>query len=751
MQPSFSPACECERMDIGSREDIIVSLAAAISLGTFITAAARTFRFPTVVLLLAAGIALGPEGLHLIRPASFQAFLPAIASLAIAIILFEGGLTLDLAGCRADMVVIRRLLTLGVLVTWFGAAACIRLVLDIDFSFALLAGSLVIVTAPTVIIPMLRRARLQPRLHRILHWEAVLTNPIGVLCAILCFDWIIGRAGEQALLGFLLRAVTGTAMGVAGGFLMYVAATRRMIPEQLRNAFWLATAVLVFGATEYIYPEAGLLAATVAGLFLAWKQPGDIQDIKKFKAEITDLLIGTLFLLLAGRLSLERVADFGLPGLAAVALVICAIRPVSILLCGWKTDLTWRERAFLSWIAPRGVVAASMASLFALQAEQLGYVAQAEVLELFTYSVIIATVTLQGITAGPAASLLGLRRPAPAGWLIVGGHRFGRDIARLITSAFQVPAAIIDTNQRHVREARDQGLEALHADALEGDLAELHDSVPAAGNLLALTDNAELNELLCQRWAELLGAAHVFRWSPQHGGSAPARRNAGAVFGADLPYPSVIAGELAGGDSQFIVVPAADVAGLSDALPLFRLRGKELFAVTSEAAGVKQRPEEKLAVLFRASGLLSQSLENGDVLDVDVDSLEDLYRVLAAAAARRCPGISEHELADGLRRKDDSLLPSLGEGVALPHLLDAGVRRRVCIAARLARGLVLADAAEPIRLVFFVISPEGDPKGHLATLAAISRFCAQEHHRTSLIEAPGAPAMKAYLRAHCER
>jgi len=736
---------------MGSREEIIVSLAAAISLGTLITAAARTFRLPAAFLLLAAGVALGPEGLNLIRLASLQAFLPALVSIAVAIILFEGGLTLDLEGFKADMVVIRRLVTLGVLVTWFGAAACIRLVLDVELPFALLAGSLVIVTSPTVIIPLLRRARLQPRLHRILHWEAVLTNPIGVLCAILCFDWVIRHAAGQALFTFFLRVLTGTALGFAGGALMYALAARRLVPEQLRNVFWLATAVLVFGATEYLYPEAGLLAATVAGLFLAWKQPGDLHEIKKFKSEITELLIGTLFLLLAGRLNLERVADFGLPGLAAVALAIVMVRPVNVLLCGWKTGLTWRERVFLSWIAPRGVVAASMASLFALQAEQLGYIAQARVFELFTYSVIIATVTLQGISASPAAQLLGLRRPDPTGWLIVGGHRFGCDLARLLAGEFQVPTAIIDTNQRHVREARDQGLEALHADALESDLAELYDRVPAIGNLLALTDNAELNELLCQHWAELLGPSHVFRWSPQPGGSASPRHYAGAVFGTDLPYPSVIAGELDAGDSQLLVVPAAEAAGLSDALPLFRRRGRELLVATPENGGARQRPDEKLAVLLRASGLLSQSLENGDVLDVHADSLEDLCGVLAAAAARRCPGISEQELAGDLRQKNHALLPYLGGGVALPHIYDAAARRRVCIAARLARGLVLPDAAEPIRLVFFVISPPDDPKGHLATLAAISRFCVQERHRRALLEAAGAPAMKAYLRAHCER
>ena len=396
--------------------DMLLTMAAAISAGVILLALAHRLNLPAIVLLVAGGVALGPEGLGLVKPAVLGDGLRVIVALAIGLILFEGGLTLDVRGYRSASSMIQRLLTIGLLTTGLSTAVAIWLIFDFPFAFCLLAASLVVVTGPTVIAPLLKRIKVQAKLHGILHWEGVLIDPIGVFIAILCFEWIVVQDHEQVLWRFLLRFVWGLGLGIVGGVLVYLLIRIRLIVDEMLNVFALAAAVLIFGLAESFLPEAGLLAVTASGFVLGILGPGQLKRIRHFKAEITDLLIGTLFILLVARLDLDQFIAFGSQGALLVAAVVLVARPLNILNSSWGLkDFNWREKLFLSWVAPRGIVAASMASLFAINLQEKGIFPQAPFLETFTYSIIISTVVLQGFSAGLLAWALGLKRPPPQG------------------------------------------------------------------------------------------------------------------------------------------------------------------------------------------------------------------------------------------------------------------------------------------------------------------------------------------------
>lgn len=529
----------------GHTHDMLVSMVAAISIGVLLLVVSRRFNIPGIVLLLFGGFFLGPTCLGIVQPDSLGTGLNVIASLAIGLILFEGGLTLDLDGYRSASDVIKRLLTVGVLITWLTTALAIILIFGVDISTALIAGSLVIVTGPTVIAPLLRRINVTNRIRTILHWEGVLIDPIGVFIAVLCFEWVATLGGTAAVANFALRVAVGFSFGVLGGLGTYYAVKRRYVPEHMINVFAVACAVLVFGVAESILSESGLLAVTIAGFLLGFKKPVRLAQIREFKEQITELLIGTLFILLAARLSPEQFISFGQKGLMIVAVVMFVVRPLNILICSAGLGLAWREKLFLSWVAPRGIVAASMASLFVLSGKLDGSTPDDRFIETFVYSVISATIILQGFTAGWLARLLGLYQPERKGWVIVGAHSMGRAIAKFVTEAVGAQVLIIDSNLTAISQAKEEGFLAIYGDARNPETLDLDEilGVYSVGNLLALTDNEDLNTLVCQRWAEELDKTRLFRWG-RISASAKSTTDAGILIWSDLPKPSLLSDAL---------------------------------------------------------------------------------------------------------------------------------------------------------------------------------------------------------------
>lgn len=722
---------------VGGAQGALWALCFAVGAGCILTVLSRRLHLPTIVLLLLGGFALGSEGLGVLDPNALGEFLPMIVSLAVGLILFEGALTLDLKEFKQTSTVIKRLLTVGVLITWLGSGLTAYLVFDTSPSFSLLMGSLITVTGPTVIVPLLRRIRVQQKLGSILHWEGVLIDTIGVFTAILCFEWVVEGGGAVALPNFLTRIVGGMVIGVVGGYLIYWTMRKNWVPDNIVNAFALAGAMLVFGATELIKPEAGLLSVTVAGLIVGIKKPRQLREIKAFKAEIVDLLIGMLFILLVARLEIQQFIDFFKVGGGWVLFsVILLIRPISIAVSAWGTPLNIREKAFLSWVAPRGVVAASMASLFALSlSAKEESVGDPALLEAFVYSVICATVLIQGLSAGLVAKALGLQRPAPNDWVIIGAHHFGRELARKLMRKDEQHVLLLDTNARNITLAQKEGLPALHRDGMEAEkLYENEQALFGAGCVLALTDNVELNQILMQRWAEELDSENVFGWIPLDNPTEEDQLTGQSVFG-DLSRPAVIGSELLQGESSFETVTWEEGKNLAsgDWHPLFIRRGKQLKAVPRDSSLKEMvKEDDEVICLRRSEGFLLRALHSGGFLNIGCDSIESLYQQLAHVATEHVPTILEDQVMEDLSEQGRVFPAFLGHGVAIPHVYCADLDYRICFVAHLKDGLSIPGQDEAIDFVFFIISPKGDTEGHLATLAEIAKTCRSDRLRQQI-------------------
>lgn len=736
---------------VANNQTPLWSLCLAVGTGCFLTVLSRRLQLPTIVLLLLGGFSLGPEGLGWLEPDALGDYLPMIVSLAVGLILFEGGLTLDLKQFSQTSKVIQRLLSVGVIITWLGAALSAYLVFDTSPAFALLMGSCVIVTGPTVIVPLLHRVRVQQKLSSILHWEGVLIDSIGVFIAILCFEWVVEGGGAVALPNFIIRIVSGIGIGAAGGYLIYFMMRRGWVPDNIVNAFALASAMLIFGAAEIIKPEAGLLSVTIAGLIVGIKKPRQLREVKAFKAEIVDLLIGMLFLLLVARLEFQQFLDFFAVGGGWILFaVILVIRPISVAASSWGTGLTLREKALLSWIAPRGVVAASMASLFALTlANQENPAGDGALLESFVYSVICATVLIQGLSSGIVAKLLGLQRPAPNEWVIIGAHTFGRELAKHLSHEDIQEVTLLDTNARNVALAQHDGLKAVHGDGMEAEkLYEEDERLYSAGYILALTDNIELNQILMQRWAEQLNSECVFGWIPSDSPTSEDQLTGQSVFG-DLSRPTQIGSELLQGESAFETVVWTEGTTLpsGDWHPLFVRRGRQLRAIAHDAALKDMvKVDDEVICLRRSGGFLLRALERGAFLPLACEDIEHLYRQLAHAAAEAYDSLDEAKILRDLTDQGRLFPAFLGHGYAIPHVYCPGLSARICFAAKLEQPIEIMGQTEAVHTVFFLISPQGDNEGHLATLAEIARNCRSERRRKALLEANSMDRIVAALR-----
>lgn len=725
---------------LGSTQDGLWSLCFAIGAGCLLTVLSRRLHLPTIVLLLIGGFSLGPMGAEVLDPNDLGDFLPMIVSLAVSLILFEGALTLDLKEFQQTSIIIKRLLTIGVLITWLGSALTAHIVFHTSPSFSLLMGSLIIVTGPTVIVPLLRRIRIHQKLSRILHWEGVLIDTIGVFIAILCFEWVVGGGGAVALPNFIIRIVSGMVIGVTGGSLIYWMMHKNWVPNNIINAFALAGALLIFGATELIKPEAGLLSVTIAGLIVGIKKPRQLREIKAFKAEIVDLLIGMLFILLVARLEVQQfITFFNRGGGWVLFSVILLIRPISVLASSWSTSLNIREKALLSWLAPRGVVAASMASLFALTlSSKSNYLGDADLLESFVYSVICATVLIQGLSAGLFSKLLGLQRPAPNDWVIIGAHHFGRELASKIKFENTRQVILLDTNARNIAFAQEEGLSAIHCDGMEAEkLYENEQALFGAGFILALTDNVELNQILMQRWAEELDSEKVFGWIPLNYPTQDHHLTGQSVL-SNLSRPAVIGTELLQGISNFETVVWKDGKSLAsgDWHPLFIRRGK-LLKVVPQDTSLKElvRAEDEVVCLRRSEGFLMRALHRGGVCKIRCETLESLYEELAKIEKKDVPSLIKKQVLEDLSAQNRIFPAYLGHGIAIEHVYCESLDHRICYLVHLDEGLIISEHCEIIDCVFFIISPKGDIDGHLTTLAEIAKNCRNPHVRKRLKKA----------------
>ncbi|MEN0110913.1 MAG: cation:proton antiporter [Planctomycetota bacterium] len=490
-------------------------LAGVLALGVGAQWLAWRTRLPAIVLLLAFGFGMGvvvgpPE-----EYVGAEALLPVV-SLAVGVILFEGGLSLRVQEVRETRAVVLRLVTVGLAVNWAGATIAAHWLMGFSWPMATLLGALLTVSGPTVILPLLRQVRPTGRIGSVIKWEGIVNDPIGAVLAALVFEVVAhGVGGDLAaesawMLG--KTALIGVLLGGGSALLVVWLLRRYLVPDFLQNAVVLGVVILVFAVSNRLQPESGLVTVTVLGLWLANQSRASVKHVVEFKENLRVLLISILFIILSSRVQIgwEEVGAIGWGGLAFVAVLIGVIRPAATLLATVGSDLSRNERLLLAWIHPRGIVAAAVASLFALELGKDNAMAgEADRLVLATFLVIVGTVLTYGLTLGPLARRLGLSREDPQGVLFAGASPLVRQLAQALDKE-GVPTLLVDTNPQNVAAARMSGLRVQYASI--GSEFVLHGvDLGGIGRLLAVTPNDEVNSIAAMEFRELFGSANVYQ------------------------------------------------------------------------------------------------------------------------------------------------------------------------------------------------------------------------------------------------
>jgi len=485
-----------------------VTVAVALAAGMLAQAIARHARLPGIVVLLAAGVLLGPDLLGVVRPDQLGTALHGLVGFAVAVILFEGGLKLDLKRLRAQGRVIRSLLTLGALVTAVGGALAARWLMGWGWRVSILFGALVIVTGPTVVTPLLRRIKVRHKVTTVLEAEGVLIDAVGAVVAVVALEVMLSFSGHGVAAGFLQvvgRLLFGLCSGLAAGFVLaWILRVENLVPEGLQNVFTLSSILALFQVSNAFVPESGVMTVTAAGMVMGNVQNRLHRDLREFKEQLTVMLIGMLFVLLAAGVSLEQVRSLGWRGLATLAALMWLVRPLNILASTWGSDLTLRERAFLSWIAPRGVVAAAVASLFVqtisaevARGDPRGVWAGSEQLQAMVFMVIGGTVLVQGLSGGLVARLLDVRRPDNRGYAILGANELGHALGRLLRDCGE-EVMFLDGNPQACHTVEQDGFKVVYGNVLLGRTlfrARLEDRAAC----IAVTPNEEANLLFAHQ------------------------------------------------------------------------------------------------------------------------------------------------------------------------------------------------------------------------------------------------------------
>lgn len=468
-------------------------------------------RMPAILFLLAGGIAAGPLFGFLVPEQVFGDLLFPVISLAVAIILFEGSLTLRYEEIRGHGKMVRNLVPVGSIVTCLIGTLVARWALGVSWEVALLFGAISIVTGPTVIAPLLRSVRPKSKLANILRWEGIIIDPVGALLAVLVFEGIVswgqGNVFSHSLYIFGKTLLVGFLIGAAAGYLNGLVLRKHWIPQYLHNAGTLTFMLGVYAISNELAHESGLLTVTIMGIWMANMKRVPIESILEFKESLSVLLISALFIILAARVEFAAIAELGWALVVVLAALMLVARPLSIFLSAIGTDLNLREKLFLSWIAPRGIVAAAVSALFAFQLEKLGYESAATLVPL-VFMLIIATVTLQSLTARPVARLLKVAEPAEYGFLILGANNVARMIAQALKK-HEVPVTLADTNWENVRQARMDNLQVYFGNPVS-EHASTHLDLTGIGKLLVISPYKHMNSLATYHFLDWFGKNCVF-------------------------------------------------------------------------------------------------------------------------------------------------------------------------------------------------------------------------------------------------
>ena len=546
----------------------MIAIAAIGALGGLCQWLAWRFKLPSILFLLTAGILAGPI-FGLLNPDELLGdLLFPIVSIFVAIILFEGGLTLKFKDIRGHGTVVRRLISVGVLLTGVLIAVAVHFLFDMPWPLAFVFGSITVVSGPTVVKPLLRAVRPSDKVGHILHWEGILIDPIGVFLALLVFNFVMLDAPDKSFsyMAILLvkLVVIGGGIGLAAGAATALVLRRYLVPDFLVNVLTLVMVVCAFTLSETLQHESGLLAVTIMGVWLANTRGLHIDEILHFKEDLSVLLISSLFILLASRVDISLIPQYGWQILLLLVIIQLIIRPLNAWLCTMGSGLSNSERAFIGWISPRGIVAAAVSSVFVLRLQEAD-MPMSELLVPLTFSVIIGTVVFQSLSAKMVADKLGISNPEPNGVLFIGAN----DIAIQLATALRehsISVMLSDSSWRNVSQARQAGFSAYHGNATSGHAMENLD-LQGIGKMIAVSSNRDTNALAGMHFRQDFGSNAVFTLEGTSNEEAyerfdTANRNrANPLFDATLSF-SGLSKRLRNGEIRHLTIPeeAEDVA-----------------------------------------------------------------------------------------------------------------------------------------------------------------------------------------------
>ncbi|MGF1486664.1 MAG: cation:proton antiporter [Prochloraceae cyanobacterium] len=479
---------------------VLMVLTVIAGIGAQVTA--KYLKVPSIVFLLLFGIAFGRDGLGFINPQLLGSGLEVIVSLSVALILFEGGLSLQTRELAKISQSLRNLITLGSLISLVGGAVAAHYLGEFSWQLAFLYASLVIVTGPTVIGPLLKQVAVNKKVATLLESEGVIIDPIGAITAVLMLGIVLngGADPKNIIAGLFVRLIIGAAIGAAGGWVIgWFLKETKIISADLKNLVVLAGVWGLYCLAQYIEEESGLMATVIAGMVMSAANIPELRLLRRFKSQLTVLTVSVLFILLAADLSLASLVALGWPGLLTVLSLMFFVRPLNVWLCTWGSDFNWREKTFISWIGPKGIVSASVASLFALLLAE-NEINGGDSIKALVFLTIIITVVVQGLSAQFVANFLQINAGQAQGAVIVGSNPLARLIATLLQDRDR-SVALIDTNAREVEAAQKDNLRVFLSSAMDTEVLE-EAGLDSMGTFLAMTKNGEVNFVLAQRASE---------------------------------------------------------------------------------------------------------------------------------------------------------------------------------------------------------------------------------------------------------
>ncbi len=564
--------------------DLSIGLAAVVVLGVGLQWVASRVRLPAIVLLLVGGVLAGPV-FEIVKPDELLGDLlfPAV-SLAVGILLFEGGLGLRFSELeRHGRGPILRLITIGALVTWIVGGVAAFVLVGLSRNEAVLLGAILVVSGPTVVLPLVRFARVREPVNGILRWEGIFIDPVGATLAIVVLDAVIGNEGTGwSAQRVLTTAGAGTAAGLVGAGVLVLLFSRHLVADNLHNPFTLAMVVAAFAGADLVQPEAGLFATTVMGVALANQHWAPIAHIREFEENLGSLILAGLFIILGARIDLDQLGDHLPEALALSVVLIVVARPLAVYLSTVGSGLTFVERAYLTCMAPRGIVAAAVSAIFALELAEAGRPVPA--LVPVTFIVIVVTVLYSAVASQVGARRFRVARPAPRGVAFIGGPDWAVELAGWLAD-HEVPSLIVTTDPLEATRASSRGVLTYTGKLDSEDLVLALESVGIAV-VIAASRFQELNTLGINRAAETVGRANVYFLPRFDADDETAESTRTAViarrpFGRDCTQATIEAQMARGGVLVAVTAENYDPEQLGSATPLLTVTADGPVVITA--------------------------------------------------------------------------------------------------------------------------------------------------------------------------